>query len=107
MNINPMELLKNFQNMQAKITEMQDKLKDVMVTGSSGGGMVQVEMNGQLAVTKVAIAKEVVDPEDIEMLQDLVLGAVADALARVKEKLKEEASSVTGGMNLPPGMMGI
>ncbi len=107
MNINPMELLKNFQNMQAKITEMQEKLKDVMVTGSSGGGMVQVEMNGQLAVTKVTIAKEVVDPEDIEMLQDLVLGAVADALAKVKEKLKEEASSVTGGMNLPPGMMGI
>ena len=106
MNINPMELLKNFQNMQAKITEMQEKLKDVMVMGSSGGGMVQVEMNGQLAVTKVTISKEVVDPEDIEMLQDLVLGAVADALAKVKEKLKEEASSVTGGMNLPPGMMG-
>ncbi len=107
MNINPMELLKNFQNMQAKITEMQEKLKDVMVTGSSGGGMVQVEMNGQLAVTNVTISKEVVNPEDIEMLQDLVLGAVADALAKVKEKLKEEASSVTGGMNLPPGMMGI
>lgn len=107
MNINPMELLKNFQNMQAKITEMQEKLKDVIVTGSSGGGMVQIEMNGQLAVTKVTIAKEVVDPEDIEMLQDLVLGAVADALAKVKEKLKEEASSVTGGLNLPPGMMGI
>jgi hypothetical protein len=107
MNINPMELLKNFQNMQAKIAEMQEKLKDVIVTGSSGGGMVEVEMNGQLAVTRVTIAKEVVDPDDIEMLQDLVLGAVADALAKVKEKLKEEASSVTGGLNLPPGMMGI
>lgn len=107
MNINPMELLKNFQNMQAKIAEMQEKLKDVIVTGSSGGGMVEVEMNGQLAVTRVTIAKEVVDPADIEMLQDLVLGAVADALAKVKEKLKEEASSVTGGLNLPPGMMGI
>ncbi len=107
MNINPMELLKNFQNMQAKIAEMQEKLKDVIVTGSSGGGMVEVEMNGQLAVTRVTIAKEVVDPDDIGMLQDLVLGAVADALAKVKEKLKEEASSVTGGLNLPPGMMGI
>ncbi len=107
MNINPMELLKNFQNMQAKIAEMQEKLKDVIVKGSSGGGMVEVEMNGQLAVTRVTIAKEVVDPDDIEMLQDLVLGAVADALAKVKEKLKEEASSVTGGLNLPPGMMGI
>ncbi len=107
MNINPMELLKNFQNMQAKITEMQEKLKDVTVMGSSGGGMVQVEMNGQLAVTRVTISKEVVDPEDIEMLQDLVLGAISDALARVKERLREEASSVTGGMNLPPGMMGI
>ena len=107
MNINPMDLLKNFQNMQTKISEMQEKLKDVKVTGFSGGGMVRVEMNGQLAVTNVEIAKEAVNPEDIEMLQDLVLGAVSDALAKVKEKLKEEASSVTGGMDLPPGMMGI
>jgi DNA-binding YbaB/EbfC family protein len=107
MNINPMDLLRNFQNMQAKISEMQEKLKEVKVTGSSGGGMVQVEMNGQLVVTAVKIAQEVVDPQDIEMLQDLVLGAVSDALAKVKERLREEASSVTGGMNLPPGIVGI
>jgi DNA-binding YbaB/EbfC family protein len=107
MNMNPMDILKNFQNIQSKISEMQDKLKEISVTGLSGGGMVQIEMDGQMSVKKVHIAKEVVNPEDVEMLQDLVLGAYADALAKVKERLKEEASSVTGGMNLPPGIMGL
>ena len=106
MDINPMELLKNFQNLQGKLNEMQEKLKTITVTGSSGGGMVQIEMDGSLSVIGVTIAPEVVDPDDREMLQDLVLAAFTDALAKVKEKMKDEASSVTGGMNLPPGMLG-
>jgi len=106
MNINPMELLKNFQNIQSRISEMQEKLKNITVTGSSGGGMVQIEMDCRLSVRRVEIAKEVVDPEDVEMMQDLVMAAVSDALAKVQEKLKEEASSVTGGMPIPPGLMG-
>jgi hypothetical protein len=106
MDINPMELLKNVQNMQSKISEMQERLKDITVTGSSGGGMVQIEMDCRMSVRKVKIAKEAVDPEDVEMIQDLVLAAVSDAVARVQEKIKEEASSATG-IPIPPGLMGM
>jgi DNA-binding YbaB/EbfC family protein len=101
-----MELLKNFQNIQSKITEMQEKLKDITVIGSAGGGMVRIEMDCRMSVRNVEISKEVVDPEDVEMLQDLVRAALSDALAKVQEKLKEEASSVTG-MPIPPGFMGM
>ena len=107
MQINPMDLLKNFQNIQARMAEMQQKLAGIRVVGSSGGGMVRVELNGQMAVTGVTISPEAVNPEDIEMLQDLVLAAMTDALARVREKMKEEAAGLTGGLDLPPGLLGM
>ncbi len=104
--MNPMDFVKNLQNMQSKVSEMQSKLKDFSVTGSSGGDMVRIEMNGNMEVTNVNISPEAVDPEDIEMLQDLVLAACTDAFAKVKDKLKSEMSSLTGGMEMPPGFMG-
>jgi len=107
MNINPMELLKNFQNIQSKMTEAQERLQHVTATGSAGGDMVKVEITGQFQVKSVTISPEVVDPGDIPMLQDLVLAAFTDAVARVKEKIREEMSSLTGGMDLPPGLMGM
>ena len=107
MDINPMELLKNFQNIQSKLSEMQEKLKEISVTGSSGGGMVEIQMDGSLSVTGVTIAPEVIDPKEREMLQDLVLAAFTDAVVKVKERMKDEASSVTGGLPLPPGLMGL
>jgi DNA-binding YbaB/EbfC family protein len=85
---------------------MQEKLKGIHVTGSSGGGMVSVEMNGEMRVEKVAIAKEAVDPSDITMLEDLVLAALTDTLSRLKDRLREEVSQATGGLELPPGMLG-
>lgn len=102
-----MELLKNFQNIQSQVSEMQEKLKGVRVTGTSGGGMVKIEMSGQMDVTGVSIAPEAVDPSDIKMLEDLLLAAFTDATFKMKEKLREEMSSVTGGLGLPPGMMGV
>ena len=107
MAANPFELLKNFQGLQAKMGEMQEKLKTVRVTGSAGGGMVTVELNGELRVEKVTIAPEAVDPSDIRMLEDLVLAAVSDAHARLKEKLRDEMASVTGLAGLPPGLLGM
>lgn len=107
MSINPMDFLKNFQNMGSKIAEMQEKMKNIEVVGTSGGGLVQIEINGQLSVTKVSIEKDAVDPVDISMLEDLVLAALTDALFKVKEKMKEEATSATGDLNLPPGMLGL
>ena len=105
--MNPMDILKNFQNIQSRMGEMQDRLKDLTVSGTSGGGMVVIEMNGQMEVIGVTISPEAVDPEDIGMLQDLIFAAFSDASAKMKEKMKEEMSSLTGGMDLPPGLFGV
>jgi DNA-binding YbaB/EbfC family protein len=107
MAANPFEMLKNLQGLQAKMGEMQEKLKSVRVTGSAGGGMVTVELNGDLRAEKVTISLEAVDPSDIRMLEDLVLAAASDALARLKEKLRDEMAQATGIAGLPPGMFGM
>lgn len=106
MNMNPMDMLKNFQNIQTKLNEAQERMKDVIAVGTSGGDMVRVTINGQMEVQKVEISPDAVDPNDIEMLQDLVLAAFTDAMAKVKDKIKDEMSELTGGMDLPPGLMG-
>ena len=74
------------------------------VETASGGGMVKVVANGRQQVVSIQIEKEVVDPEDVEMLQDLILAAVNDALAKSQEMVSEEMSKLTGGMNIP-GLM--
>ena len=107
MNINPMDIFKNLQNIQSKLGETQEKLKTITAVGTSGGDMVRVEMNGQLEVINVTISPEAVDPDDIEMLQDLILAAFTDAMAKIKDKIRDEMSSLTGGMELPPGLMGM
>ncbi|TFG63733.1 MAG: YbaB/EbfC family nucleoid-associated protein, partial [Spirochaetales bacterium] len=101
--MNPFDLVKNFQNIQAKVGEIQSKVQHITVRGSAGGDMVSVEMNGQFQVTKISISPEVVDPADIRMLEDLILAALSDGMAKIREKLKEEMSSITGGLDLPPG----
>jgi DNA-binding YbaB/EbfC family protein len=105
MAINPFDLLKQFQSLQSRMGEIQERLKAVRVTGSAGGGIVTIEMNGQMDVEKVSVSPEAVDPKDIRMLEDLILAALTDALTRLKEKLKEEATQATG-LNLPPGLFG-
>jgi len=105
--MNPLDMFKNFQNIQSQMSEMQEKVKAIRVTGASGGGMVSVEMNGQMTVLNVHIDAEAVDPDDIGMLEDLVQAACIDASSKVKEKLQEEMSSLTGGVQLPPGLLGM
>ena len=83
--MNPMDLLKNFQNIQSRVKEMQDKIKDVVVTGTAGGDMVSIDMNGAMEILSVRIAPEVVDPDDVAMLQDLILAASRDAMAKVRD----------------------
>jgi hypothetical protein len=107
MAANPFEMMRNLQGLQAKMGEMQEKLKSVRVTGSAGGGMVTVELNGDLRVEKVTVSPEAVDPSDIRMLEDLVLAAMSDALAHLKEKLRDEMAQVTGVAGLPPGLFGM
>ena len=105
--MNPIEFVKNLQSMQSRMGEMQERLREITVTGSAGGDMVRIELNGQMEVLSVAISPETVDPDDVGMLQDLVLAAFTDASVKVREKLREEMSSITGGMNLPPELMGM
>lgn len=104
--MNPMDLLKNFQNIQSKMSEAQERLKALDAVGTSGGDMVRIEISGEMEVKSVTISPEAVDPEDLGMLEDLVLAAFHDAMAKIKEKMREEMSSVTGGLNLPPGFFG-
>ena len=107
MNINPFELMKNFGNIQAKMSELQGKLSAVRATGFAGGDMVRVEINGHFEVLSVYIAQEAVSPEERDMLQSLVRAAMTDALTKIKEAVRVEISSLTGGLPIPPGFMGM
>ncbi len=95
------KLLKQAQQMQAKMAQMQAELAGKSVEASAGGGMVKVVMNGRHEVISVTIDPEVVDPQDVEMLEDLVAAAVTEAASRIEEMLKDGMSSITGGMGLP------
>ena len=104
--MNPMDILKNMQQLQSRMSEAQGKVKELAVTGSAGGDMVRVEITGEFLVTNVDISPEAVDPDDLSMLEDLVLAAFSDAVFKMKEKIQQEMSSVTGGLNLPPDIFG-
>ncbi len=99
--MDPMDLFKNLQSLQSQMTGMQDKMKDVSAVGTSGGDMVSIEINGAMEVIKVKISPDIVDPEDITMLEDLVLAAFTDAGTKIKVKLASEISSLTGDLGFP------
>ncbi|NDY70871.1 YbaB/EbfC family nucleoid-associated protein [Desulfobacter hydrogenophilus] len=98
-NMNSM--MKQAQKLQKKMLEAQQDLATKTVEASSGGGMVKVVANGAQKIESIVLEKEVVDPEDIEMLQDLVLAAVNDALKKSQEMVSTEMGKLTGGMNIP------
>jgi len=100
------KMLKQLQQMQAKMSKIQEELGEKTVTGTAGGGMVEVTVNGHQKVLGVTIKPEVVDPSDLEMLQDLVLAASNEALEKARELAAKEMGAVAAGMGLPPGLMG-
>ncbi len=104
--MNPMEILKNAQQLQSRMNEAQGRVKELTASGSAGGDMVKVTITGEFIVTNVEISPEAVDPSDLKMLEDLVLAAFSDAVYKVKEMVQQEMSSVTGGLNLPPELFG-
>jgi nucleoid-associated protein EbfC len=98
------KMMKQAQQLQSKMLKLQEEMADKTVETTSGGGMVKVVANGKQQVLSVLIEKEVVDPDDVEMLQDLILAAVNDALSKAQEMVQGEMSKLTGGLNIP-GMM--
>ena len=98
---NMQNMLRQAQKMQENMQKMQEELEAKEVEASVGGGAVTVKANGKKEVIDIAIKPEVVDPDDIEMLQDLVLSAVNEALRKVDDMQQSQMSKVTGGMNIP------
>ncbi len=92
------------QKLQAQLLKAQAELANVKVEGSAGGGVVKVVMNGQQQVESVKISKDVVNPEEVEMLEDLVLSAIRDASAKSEEAAAKQMSALTGGLKIP-GLM--
>jgi DNA-binding YbaB/EbfC family protein len=98
------KMMKQAQQLQAKMLKLQEELAEKTVETSSGGGMVKVVASGKQQLVSIQIEQEVVDPDDVEMLQDLILAAVNDALTKAQEMVSGEMSKLTGGMNIP-GLM--
>lgn len=98
---NMQNMMKQMQKMQKKMAEAQEQLGEERIVGTAGGGMVTVTVSGHKEVLEVNIKEEVVDPEDIEMLQDLVLAATNEALKKAEELTNNTMGQFTKGMNLP------
>lgn len=97
-------LMKQAQEMQAKMQEMQERLADVEISGVAGAGMITVTLNGKGEMRQVKIDPSLFNGEDAEVVEDLVVAAFNDAKAKVEAHMQEEMSKITGGLNLPPGM---
>lgn len=98
------DLLKQAQEMQSRMAKIQEELANKTVQGSSGGGMVQVTVNGQLNITAVQIEPSVISSSEKEMLEDLILAAVNDGMRKARELASTEMSKLTGGLKIP-GLM--
>ncbi|MCE2564456.1 YbaB/EbfC family nucleoid-associated protein [Komagataeibacter sp. FNDCF1] len=97
-------LMKQATQMQARMEEMQAKLETMTIEGSAGAGMVTLTMNGKGDMKSITIDPKLADPAEMEMLQDLILAASADARKKLDASASEEMKKVTGGLNLPGGM---
>lgn len=97
-------MMKQAQKMQAELARAQEEIKDMTFEATAGGGMVKVVANGDMTVDSIVIDPEAVDPEDVEMLQDMVAAAVNEALRGVSEISSQRLNAATGGLNIP-GLM--
>ena len=95
------DLLKQAKKMQEDLAKAQDELANMVIEGTSGGGMVKIEMNGKHQVLSLKIDPEVVDTDDIEMLEDLIMAAINEAQDKINKTSEDELSKFTGGMKIP------
>ena len=98
------QMMKQAQEMQTRMQQMQDALAEVEVTGQSGAGMVNVTLNGKGEMKCLKLDKSVVDPEDVEVIEDLIMAAFNDAKLKVEQHVADETQKLMGGMKLPPGL---
>lgn len=95
------DMMRQAKKMQQEMGKIQEESKKKTIEASAGGGMVTVIANGGMEIVSIKIEREVVNPDDIEMLQDLIIAAVNETLRQAQQMVNEEMSKVTGGMNLP------
>jgi DNA-binding YbaB/EbfC family protein len=95
------KIMKQAQKMQERMLRMQEELASKTVEATAGGGMITAVVNGKYELVSLKIEREVVDPEDIEMLQDLIVAAVNEGVRKSQEMAQEEMAKVTGGLNIP------
>ncbi len=95
------KMMKQVQQMQEKMKELQDELAERTVEATAGGGMVKATATGGQEIVSISIDPAVIDPDDIDMLEDLVVAAVNEALRQAEDMVKEEMSKITGGLNIP------
>ena len=97
-------MIKQAQQLQKRMEQMQEEMETLTVEGSAGGGAVTVTVTGKMHVLSITIDPDVVDPEDVELLQDMVLAAVNDGLRRAEETVSKQMAALTGGLKIP-GLM--
>jgi DNA-binding YbaB/EbfC family protein len=99
------QLMRQAQEMQGKMAQMQEELSKKQITADAGGGMVQATVNGRMELVKLKIDKSKIDPADTELLEDVIVAAVSAAQSRAAENMKQEMQKTAGEMGLPPGML--
>lgn len=99
-----MGMMKQVGQMQARLKDMQEEMARTEITGQSGGGLVQITMDGKSDLKSVRIDPSLMKPDDTEILEDLIVAAIADARAKVEQAMQAKMADITGGLPLPPGM---
>jgi len=99
--MNPFDMLKNIQQMKDQLGNVQEELKELTATGSSGGNIVNVTINGKFEIISVRLDPLCVDPRDVTMLQDLIVAAHHDAMSKIQEAIKAKYGPLLNGMNIP------
>ena len=102
--MNLAKMMKQAQELQGKMAQVQEELGRAEIEGSAGGGMVKAVMSGKHELRRLTIDPSLVTPEDVGMLEDLIVAAVNDARGKVEANVKEEMGKLTGGLGLPPGL---
>ena len=99
--MNPFDMLKNIQSMKEQLGNIQEELAEITATGSSGGNIINVTLNGKFEIVSVKLDPICVDPRDVQMLQDLIIAAHHDAMTKIQENIKAKYGPLLNGMNIP------